>query len=87
MCGIAGYINLNDEPASEAVVKQMTDVIDHRGPDGEGQWIERNVGLGHRRLAIIDLSPAGYQPMISMDHRISSVTMAKSTISKNYGLN
>ena len=69
MCGIAGYINLNDEPASGAVVKQMTDAIKHRGPDGEGHWIERNVGLGHRRLAIIDLSPAGHQPMISMDHR------------------
>jgi asparagine synthase (glutamine-hydrolysing) len=60
---------LNDEPASGAVVKQMTDAIKHRGPDGEGHWIERNVGLGHRRLAIIDLSPAGHQPMISMDHR------------------
>ena len=47
----------------------MTDAIAHRGPDGEGQWIEGAVGLGHRRLAIIDLSPAGHQPMISADHR------------------
>ena len=47
----------------------MTDAIAHRGPDGEGHWIEGNVGLGHRRLAIIDLSPAGHQPMISADHR------------------
>jgi asparagine synthase (glutamine-hydrolysing) len=47
----------------------MTDAIVHRGPDGEGHWIESNVGLGHRRLAIIDLSPAGHQPMISTDHR------------------
>lgn len=47
----------------------MTDVIAHRGPDGEGHWIEGNVGFGHRRLAIIDLSPAGHQPMISADHR------------------
>jgi asparagine synthase (glutamine-hydrolysing) len=47
----------------------MTDAIAHRGPDGEGQWAEGNVGLGHRRLAIIDLSPAGHQPMVSVDHR------------------
>lgn len=47
----------------------MTDAIAHRGPDGEGHWIEGNVALGHRRLAIIDLSPAGHQPMISADHR------------------
>ncbi len=47
----------------------MTDAISHRGPDGEGHWIEGNVGLGHRRLAIIDLSPAGSQPMISTDNR------------------
>jgi asparagine synthase (glutamine-hydrolysing) len=47
----------------------MTDAIAHRGPDGKGHWIEGNVGLGHRRLAIIDLSPMGQQPMISADHR------------------
>ena len=69
MCGIAGIINLNGEPVSPVVLKRMTDAIAHRGPDGEGQWIEGDVGLGHRRLAIIDLSPAGRQPMISADHR------------------
>lgn len=69
MCGITGLIHLDGASVSPAVLKKMTDAIAHRGPDGEGQWIEGNVGLGHRRLAIIDLSPAGHQPMISADHR------------------
>ncbi|MBI2747517.1 MAG: asparagine synthase (glutamine-hydrolyzing) [Burkholderiales bacterium] len=69
MCGIAGLINLNGDAVSPVILKRMTDAIAHRGPDGEGQWIEGNVGLGHRRLAIIDLSPMGHQPMISADHR------------------
>jgi asparagine synthase (glutamine-hydrolysing) len=69
MCGITGFINLNGAPVSLGLLQKMTDAIVHRGPDGEGHWIEGNVGLGHRRLAIIDLSPAGNQPMISNDHR------------------
>ena len=69
MCGIAGFINLDGASVSPVILKKMTDAIAHRGPDGEGQWIEGNIGLGHRRLAIIDLSPAGHQPMISADHR------------------
>ncbi len=69
MCGIAGVLNGNGEPVSSKIIKNMTDAISHRGPDGEGCWIEANVGLGHRRLSIIDLSPAGHQPMISVEHR------------------
>lgn len=69
MCGIAGLLHLDGAPVSPAVLQRMTDAIAHRGPDGEGQWIEGNVGIGHRRLAIIDLSPAGQQPMVSADHR------------------
>ena len=69
MCGITGLINFSGNPVSPVVLQKMTDAIAHRGPDGEGHWIEDNVGLGHRRLAIIDLSPAGHQPMISVDHR------------------
>ena len=69
MCGIAGLINLRREAISPVILQKMTDAIAHRGPDGEGHWIEGNVGIGHRRLAIIDLSPAGHQPMISADHR------------------
>jgi asparagine synthase (glutamine-hydrolysing) len=69
MCGITGLINLNGGPVSPIILKRMTDAIIHRGPDSEGHWIEGNVGLGHRRLAIIDLSPSGHQPMLSADHR------------------
>jgi len=45
MCGIAGRINFNGEPVSPVMLKRMTDAISHRGPDGEGQWIEGNVGI------------------------------------------
>lgn len=69
MCGITGLVHLDGSPVSPVVLQRMTDVIAHRGPDGEGHWIEGNVGLGHRRLAILDLSPAGHQPMVSSDHR------------------
>jgi asparagine synthase (glutamine-hydrolysing) len=69
MCGIAGIFNLRSEAVSPIILKKMTDAIAHRGPDGEGHWIENNIGLGHRRLAIIDLSSLGYQPMVSADGR------------------
>jgi len=69
MCGLTGIINLDNAPISPVVLQKMTDAIAHRGPDGEGLWIEGNVGIGHRRLAIIDLSLAGHQPMVSVDHR------------------
>ena len=64
MCGIAGVLDLRGEPVAHETVQRMTDAIAHRGPDGEGHWREGPVGLGHRRLAIIDLSPAGHQPML-----------------------
>lgn len=69
MCGIAGIVHLDGSPVSPVILKRMTDAIAHRGPNGEGHWIEGSLGLGHRRLAIIDLSPAGHQPMIGTDHR------------------
>jgi asparagine synthase (glutamine-hydrolysing) len=67
MCGIAGIVNLNPhEAVDEALVKRMRDTLRHRGPDGEGLWAEGPVGLGHRRLAIVD--PAGgQQPMSNED--------------------
>jgi asparagine synthase (glutamine-hydrolysing) len=69
MCGIAGIVELGGNAISPPILQRMTDAIAHRGPDGEGHWIEGPVGFGHRRLAIIDLSPGGHQPMISADHR------------------
>lgn len=69
MCGITGLIHLDSAPASPAILQRMTDAIAHRGPDGEGHWVEGNVALGHRRLAIIDLSPAGHQPILSVSQR------------------
>lgn len=67
MCGITGIFNLNGEPVSPVVLRHMTDAIAHRGPDGEGFYTDSFIGLGHRRLAIIDLSAAGHQPMMTTD--------------------
>ena len=67
MCGIAGIFNLNNAPVSVSLLKKMTDIISHRGPDGEGFWVDSNIGFGHRRLAIIDLTPLGHQPMQTDD--------------------
>src|SRR5262249_39878280 len=69
MCGIAGFLNLDGAPASPVILQSMTDRIRHRGPDGEGQFIDGALGLGHRRLAIIDLTPSGHQPMSTPDGR------------------
>jgi len=69
MCGIAGFVNKSGDTAQFGKLKIMTDSIAHRGPDDEGQYCIGNVALGHRRLSIIDLSPAGHQPMMSHDGR------------------
>jgi asparagine synthase (glutamine-hydrolysing) len=65
MCGIAGIISPNKLKVQEHSLKSMADTLAHRGPDGEGFWINenRNVGLAHRRLSILDLSEAAAQPM------------------------
>lgn len=74
MCGIAGYLDARqstDVGTGKAILDRMTGAIRHRGPDSEGQWIDAaaGIGLGHRRLSIIDLSEAGNQPMVSADGR------------------
>lgn len=63
MCGIAGIIGIEEQGAVEAGLQSMLDRIAHRGPDNEGKFVEPGVGLGHRRLSILDPSPAGHQPM------------------------
>ncbi len=74
MCGIAGIYNFkNAEPVSSGLLKRMTDVMQHRGPDADGVYVSGNIGLGHRRLSIIDLSEAGRQPMFSDDRKLALV--------------
>ncbi len=67
MCGIVGYLHFNKERvSSQNILKKMTDCISSRDPDGEGFFVKDNLGLGHRRLSIIDLN-TGNQPMFSDD--------------------
>ncbi|MBP7477333.1 MAG: asparagine synthase (glutamine-hydrolyzing) [Chitinophagales bacterium] len=65
MCGIAGILSNSRFKVERTILQKMTDAIAHRGPDGEGQWTDVNqrIGLGHRRLSILDLSENGAQPM------------------------
>jgi asparagine synthase (glutamine-hydrolysing) len=69
MCGLVGFLGSigNIELANEAVLERMANTIVTRGPDDAGYWVDTasNIGLGHRRLAIVDLSSAGHQPMVS----------------------
>ncbi|MDD4939886.1 MAG: asparagine synthase (glutamine-hydrolyzing) [Candidatus Omnitrophica bacterium] len=63
MCGIAGILNLNSDPVNRELLTKITRSLSHRGPDDEGIYVNANLGLGHRRLSIIDLSSHGHQPM------------------------
>lgn len=67
MCGFAGFSGGSHSTGLPRVVSDMTAAISHRGPDDEGAWVDETAGLalGHRRLSILDLSPAGHQPMHS----------------------
>ncbi len=67
MCGIAGIIRLDGQKVDQQQLDRLTDGVAHRGPDGRGTYIQDNVGFGHRRLAILDLTEAGAQPMKSDD--------------------
>jgi len=63
MCGISGIIDKSKKEIEESEIKNMNDLISHRGPDDEGYYLKNNFAFGHRRLAILDLSHAGHQPM------------------------
>ncbi|WP_435007706.1 asparagine synthase (glutamine-hydrolyzing) [Tundrisphaera lichenicola] len=66
MCGIAGFVNRDGDPADRGVLARMTSTLAHRGPDGDGLHLDGPVGLGHRRLSIIDVE-GGAQPMSNED--------------------
>ena len=69
MCGIAGIFHYADalQPIDRDALVRMTRALVHRGPDDEGIHVEGSIGLGHRRLSIVDLSPTGHQPMPTDD--------------------
>ena len=74
MCGLVGFLGgiaSQDKTVDEALLKRMTNSIIYRGPDDSGSWVdlEKRVGLGHRRLSILDLSLEGHQPMQSLSSR------------------
>lgn len=69
MCGICGIYNLDGQQVNTAILERMNAAIAHRGPDGAGTHIFDHVGLGHRRLSILDLSESGKQPMQTADGR------------------
>jgi asparagine synthase (glutamine-hydrolysing) len=71
MCGIAGIVEISGKAVDPSNISHLAGLLAHRGPDGTGIWFnaDRNVALGHRRLAIIDPGAGGYQPMLSADGR------------------
>ncbi|MBX9806755.1 MAG: asparagine synthase (glutamine-hydrolyzing) [Flavobacteriaceae bacterium] len=70
MCGINGILHLHSQKkVNERLLTKMRDSLEHRGPDDKGIFIENNIGLGHRRLSILDVSAAGHQPFLSDDGR------------------
>ena len=84
MCGICGIVNFNAaDPVNEAVIRNMTQSLTHRGPDDEGYFVKGRVGLGHRRLSIIDRS-GGKQPISNED--VSSVIIFNGEIYNYRGL-
>lgn len=73
MCGISGIFGLEGLSDTDTIIRSMNAALAHRGPDAEGHWIGKNLALAHRRLAIIDLSDEGIQPMSNADHSVTLV--------------
>ena len=70
MCGITGRINLDRCPVDRSGLERAQKALASRGPDGAGIWIDGHVGLAHRRLAVLDLSERGHQPMTTADESL-----------------
>ena len=70
MCGIAGQITFDNSPVSRPLIAEMGARLRHRGPDDSGIYVHGGVGLAHQRLSVMDLSPAGHQPMSNEDGTI-----------------
>ena len=69
MCGIVGQFNFNNKAVKETDILNMSKKIQHRGPDDMGTFVHENMGLGHTRLSVIDLSKNGHQPMSDSSKR------------------
>lgn len=81
MCGICGFTHAQPEDAQ--ALKNMCDIMAHRGPDGEGAYLANGVALGHRRLSLIDLE-GGYQPMVrKSNHHVSELINAGQALGTN----
>jgi len=87
MCGITGIFHFkNHQKIDPAVLQGMTDILRHRGPDDDGYYLKDNIGLGQRRLSIIDLS-GGKQPMHNEDKTLWVIFNGRFLIILNYGKN
>ena len=73
MCGISGTFGFSNPLVDEDTLRKMTRTLAHRGPDDNGIFIKNNVGLGHTRLSILDLSSEGHQPMKSVDGSVTLI--------------
>ena len=77
MCGIAGFMRFDGQPVDREVLERMTAALAHRGPEGRGIQLIRSdaveIGLGHTRLKVVDLSDAANQPMSNDDGSVSVV--------------
>ena len=84
MCGITGFWNTEKSQTDDeltSITTGMMDIIRHRGPDDSGEWVDAvsGIALGFRRLAILDLSATGHQPMLSADERYVMIFKRKFT--------
>ena len=73
MCGIVGILRFDGRPVGRDEIQAMTDSIRHRGPDDQGALVEGGIGIGMRRLSIVDLSPTGHQPLFNEDKSVAVV--------------